>query len=464
MIRLLLGLLAGVGLQAAAPPNFVLILGEGHGWAGTSVLMEDGVASSRSAYVRTPELERLAAGGMRFARCYAASPRCTPSRAALMTGKSPARLHMTFVGEGREGGESTAHRMIPPRPVLGLPAAETTLAELLQRAGYATAHFGKWHLGRAHPRTHGFDEDDGANDNGGPERVEHPHPRQLRAMTGLGLDFITRQARSGRPFYLQLSHYPSRQGDDAGSETLAEVTRAGLAGNARERNEAAAMRDCDRALGDVLRRLEELDLARNTYVLFTTDHGAPGRNPPFAGGKGTVSDGGLRVPLIIRGPGIAPGSCSRVPVYGVDVLPTLIALAGGGGSLPDGLEGGSLVPLLRHGGIGEVARVRSGYVVHFPHYDKDAVGPASAIYSGDFKLIRLYETGVRVLYEVAKDPGERRDLAGEAPGTVAEMDRALTEYLEAVGADLPQPNPQFDAGRTTDPVRKRGGKPRGEKP
>lgn len=456
-IRFLLAYLASAGLLAAAPPNFIIVVGEGQGWAGTSVAMENRpVAEDRADdHVRTPALERLAAEGMRFSRHYAASPRCTPSRAALLTGKSPAQLHMTFVGEGGPGGVRASRRLITPEFRVELPAAETTIAEALRAAGYATAHFGKWHLGRARPGAHGFDEDDGANDNGGPENVANPQTRQLGAMTALGLDFLGRQAKAGRPFLLQLSHYPSRP----------STVMAGRRGrDQREQEEAAAWFDADRALGDVLRRLDELELRRNTYVIFTTDHGAPGRNPPFAGGKGTVGDGGLRVPLVIRGPGIAPGAWSREPVAAVDLFPTLLELAGVTHPLPAGIEGGSLVPLLMHGGTGTVVRARAGYTVHFPHYDKDSAGPASAYYEGDFKLVRTYETGARALFNLATDPGERHDLARGTPDQVAEMDRRLTEYLRDVNAGLPVPNPRFDPNATTGESPTRGGKSRRPQP
>lgn len=147
-------------LHAAVPaarPNFVFILGEGHGWSSTSVQMDDKDPSSKSAYVSTPNFEKLAQGGMRFANFYAPSPRCTPSRATLLTGKSPAQLHMTFVNEGRNDGGDQNGRLLPPPASTELPASEQTIAQLLKRAGYATAHFGKWHLGRANPSEHGFD-------------------------------------------------------------------------------------------------------------------------------------------------------------------------------------------------------------------------------------------------------------------------------------------------------------------
>ena len=444
--------------HAATPqrPNFVVILGEGHGWSSTSVQMDDAVPGSMSAYVRTPNLEKLAAAGMRFADFYAASPRCTPSRAAIFTGKSPAQLHMTFVGEGKkDSGADAGGRVIPPVASMELPVAETTIADLLQHSGYATAHFGKWHVGRLSPAQHGFDESDGATNNGGPDNVANPHPKQLYGMTDRGMDFMARQAKAGKPFYLQLSHYASRQGGDASPEALAAVKSWGGNLNDRELAEAAADWDLDIAFGMVLKKLGELGIAGNTCVIFTTDHGTPGKNPPLAGGKGTVSAGGLRVPFIIGGPGIKAGSCSHVRATDVDLLPTIAELAHVGESLAKGVEGGSLVSALVSAGVGTVKRPRLEFVVHFPHYDKDAIGPASAILLDDFKLIRIYETGGLRLFNIAKDPGERRDLAQEMPEKAKELNQRLSDYLVAVHAQMPTPNPNYDPSKA--PAIKRGG-------
>lgn len=419
-------------------PNFVLILGEGHGWSSTSVQMDEDNRASKNATVRTPNLEKLAAAGMRFANFYAPSPRCTPSRAAIFTGKSPGQLHMTFVNEGkRDSGNSAGGRVVPPNSLIELPAGETTIAEWLKREGYVTAHFGKWHVGRVSPRQHGFDESDGATGNGGPDNVDNPHPKQLYGMTERGIDFMSRQVKAGKSFYLQLSHYAARQGGDASPEAMAAVKSWGGNRNERETVEAATDCDLDIAFGMLLKKVEELGIADRTYILFTTDHGSPGRNLPLSGGKGTVSEGGLRVPFIIRGPGIRPGSCSHVRAVGEDLFPTIAALSQVKEPLPAGIEGGSLVPILTGGGTGKVQRPREEFVVHFPHYDKDPVGPASAILLGDFKLIRVYETGALQLFNITKDPGERQDLAKEMPDKVKELDQRLTDYLLAVKAQMP---------------------------
>jgi arylsulfatase A-like enzyme len=447
---------AALGSQSLekTKPNFVLILGEGHGWSSTSVQMDDAVPGSKSAYVRTPNFEKLAQTGMRFANFYAPSPRCTPSRASLFTGKSPAQLHMTFINEGRkDSGTHPNGRVLPPSASMELPVSETTIAQLLKRAGYATAHFGKWHVGRANPREHGYNENDGANGNGGPDEVDNPHPKQLFLMTERGMDFMTRQVKAGKPFYLQMDHYASRHGGDARPESIAAVKSWGGRLTEMESATAAADLDLDVAFGLVLKTLDELGIAGNTYVIFTTDHGTPGKNLPLAGGKGTVSEGGLRVPFIMRGPGIKPGVCSHVRTIGEDLLPTVAELAHVGEPLPKGIEGGSLASVLVNSGQGAVKRPRAEFVVHFPHYDKDEIGPASALYLGDFKLIRAYETGALKLFNIAKDPGERRDLAQEMPDKVKELNQRLTDYLAAVNAQMPTPNPDYDPSKPADAPR-----------
>lgn len=417
-----------------ATPNFVVIVGEGQGWSSTSVQMDDAVPASKSDSIRTPNLERLAKEGMRFANFYAPSPRCTPSRATFFSGKNPALLRMTFVGEGRnDDAANEGRKLIPPRCLMELPETEITIAELLKTAGYATAHFGKWHVGRVSPARHGFDETDGANGNGGPENVENPNPKQAHAITEKGIAFMAKHAKAGKPFYVHLSHY----GRNYDATTFGVV---------------------DSTIGKLLKALDDLKLAANTYVLYTADHGTPGRNSPLAGGKGTVWEGGLRVPFIIRGPGIKPGACSRARAIGADLFPTIAELARVSEPLPKGLEGGSLVPVLASAGNGIVKRPREEYVVHFPHYDKDPLGPASAIFVGNHKLIRFYETSALHLYDIAKDPGERRNLAKELPDKVAELNRKLDEYLKSVNAQIPTPNPKYDPQTPT--AAPRDGKPK----
>ena len=456
MKRFLVSLsIIGVGapawcVAAEDRPNFVVIMAEAQGWPNTSVMMDDRLPASKSAVFKTPAVERLAQEGMRFAYGYALSPRCTPSRAALFTGIGPAALRMTYVGVGRESGPVRT-ALIPPEPVLELPTAVTTVAEVLKGAGYTTAHFGKWHVGRTDPARHGFDESDGATSNGGPDGVANPNPKQANGMTERGIAFMMHAQKTGKPFYLQLSHYPNQERKEGG-------------GGGRDRDTVRADSDeIDKTVMQLLTALDTLGLTGRTYVIYTADHGGQGRNgnAPLSGGKGAVTEGGLRVPFLIRGPGIAGNVCSRVPVTACDMLPTIVELAGVKTALPAAVEGGSLAAVLRdEAGRGTVIRSREELVFHFPHYDMGNGGPATAILLGGYKLVRNYEKKTRRLFELKQDPGEERDLATKLPDKVAELDARLTAYLKDVTAQMAQPNPSYDPSKADDPNAddRRGGK------
>ncbi|MCA9136882.1 MAG: sulfatase-like hydrolase/transferase [Planctomycetales bacterium] len=428
-------------------PNFVFIQGEGQGWASTSVQLDPNEPESKNDSFSTPNLERLAAGGIRFSNYYAPSPRCTPSRATYFTGISPARLGMTFTGAGGD----TGHALIEPRVVSELPQDVTTIAELLKTAGYATAHFGKWHVGKTDPRVHGFDESDGATSNGGPENSRNPNPKQAYGMTERGITFIKRNAAANMPFYVQLSHYGGRSQDDAKPETFEKVLELGIGRDERNMEAAAVVLDMDITIGMLLDTLDELNIADNTYVIYTADHGTPGRNGPLQGGKGGLWDGGIRIPLFIRGPLAKPGSHSSVLVTGADLVPTVADLAGISDTLSDQVEGGSLRQVLADPASGKVARSCDGIVFHFPHYDKDPLGPVSAILAGHYKLVRIYEDQRHLLFDLARDLGERNDLSGSHVDKVREMSAQLTSYLDSIDAGMPArrsgETPSSNAGR-----------------
>lgn len=447
--------------SASGKPSFVFIQGEGKGWTSTSVRMDPDIPESRNDYFKTPNLERLAEGGMRFAHFYAPSPRCTPSRATYVTGKSPARLGMTFVGLRAGPGV----KLVEPSPTLELPLEEITIAEILRDAGYATAHFGKWHVGRRSPAEHGFDETDGANNNGGPENVQSPNPKQAYGITESGLRFIESRAKAGQPFYVQISHYGGRTSADARDSTNRIVAgwTTSRGRNDREAGEAAVIYDMDITIGMVLDKLDELGIADETYVFYATDHGTGGSgNRPLALGKGTVWEGGLRVPLFFRGPGIRPGSVSRVRATGMDLVPTVADLAGVADKLPHDVEGGSLATVLTGDGSGSVSRPREEIVFHFPHYDFDPLGPASAILSGDFKLIRFYENpGEPRLFSIGTDPYEQNNLAPAMPERVDSLEGMLDAYLDNVDAKLPHVNPDFDPDQAVSPPQRGGRQRRG---
>lgn len=465
IVLLLTSVLLSNHTEAAQRPNFVFILGEGQGWTSTSVQMDPREPRSKSDFFYTPSLARLAEQGMRFSRFYAPSPRCTPSRATYFTGVSPAALRMTFVNI--KGSASAAEFSS------SLPTSTTTIAERLKPAGYATAHFGKWHVGRPAPEEHGFDESDGSTGNSDQFRSSNPNPKQFYLTAQKGIDFMTRNTRASRPFFLQISHYPGRSALDAKPETVEIIRQRTGNRDPRFLSAAAVALDADIATGQVLDAIKRLGIEDNTYLIYTTDHGTPGRNGLLNSGKGSVYDGGLRVPLIIRGPGIQSGVFSDSLTLGADLYPTISDLAGISVPLPKSVEGGSLKSILQNSGRGTVTRPRSEYVVHFPHYDHDPAGPASAIYVGNYKLIHYYARKQNLLFNLHNDIGEQNDLATTKPAKVAELVERMNAYLHSVNAAFPtiDPNRQFTQRKPKGDKPRKGGKggqkprrPQGKKP
>lgn len=421
----------------AGPPNVVFILGEARGWVSTSVVQDLDRADSASDLFLTPNLERLAARGTTFAQFYAPSPRCMPSRAAYLTGKSPAQLHMTFIPEGRDDGAVDGD-VVAPDTVTDLPTSEVTIAALLKEQGYTTAHYGKWHVGHTDPAEYGFDESDGPTTNKGPDGEESPNPEEGDETTARGVDFMERAVAAGTPFYLQISNYGGDDVEDASPEAYADAN-VRLAGESEDDIcEAACITDMDDNIGTILDSLAALGVEGNTVVFFSADHGRSGKNAnrPLNQGKGTVYEGGVRVPLIIAGPGVAENAHTEVRASQVDLFPTLAAMAGAT-ALPEGLEGGSLEGVLSGAGA-TVDRPREELVVHFPHYDKDELGPATSILSGDLKLIRYYEDGSLRLYDLASDLEESTDLSASRPDDAAALEALMDDYLSSVDAQLPE--------------------------
>ena len=417
-------------------PNFVVIMGEARGWTSQSTLMNEEIADSVSTIFLTPNLDSIADAGMTFSDFYAPSPRCMPSRAAFFSGRSPAQIHMTFIPEGARDGIPTG-TVTPPTPLVDIPTDLDTIASLLRGQGYATAHYGKWHASKTvDPTAYGFDESDGPTANRGPTNVDNPNPSEAYLITERGATFMQRAVAAGQPFYVQMSHYGGTAEIDSLPETYA-ATAARLPGEqVKTIADAAVVADMDITIGQVLDQLETLGIADNTYIIYTSDHGRAGANanPPLEEGKGSVWEGGIRVPLIVRGPGIPAGMHSHERASQVDILPTIAQLAEVP-ALPSGLEGGSLVGILT-GGSG-VTRARTDFVVHFPHYDKDPLGPASTIISGDYKLIHFYEDNSYRLFDLLADYQEQNDLSASDPARTASLAAQLSAYLTEIGAQMP---------------------------
>ena len=439
-------------VRAVDQPNFIFMLSDDQGWNGLSVPMHPDVAGSKGEIFQTPNLERLAAQGMRFSSAYAPAPVCSPTRISIQTGKSPAKIHWTKAAPAVPG-----RKLIEPRLIKDLSKDEATIGELLKRAGYLTAHYGKWHIAGGGPGAHGYEEHDGDTGNENAYKFTDPNPVDIFGMAERAAKFMERSKRANKPFYIQLSWNALHAAELANKATLAKYEKLAT-NNAKQAATAAITEDLDSGVGKVLEAVEQLGLSENTYIIYMSDNGAGGggRRGGLSGGKGSVWEGGIRVPLIVRGPNVGENSWCHVPVVGYDFLPTLCALAGvPAEELPKGIEGGDITSLLQNSGEGFVKRQREELVFHFPHYQSDD-GPHSAIRLGNLKLIHFYEDDRVALFDLANDVGEHNDLAQRMPQDTQMLKGRLDQYLIAINAQLPTPNPNFDPSQPVAP--RKGGK------
>ena len=438
----------------AAPPNVVLILADDLGWSD--------LACYGSDLYETPHLDELAREGMRFTQNYSACTVCSPTRSALMTGKYPARTHITDWIPGRMPENP---KLLVPQWTKFLPLEEVTLAEVFKAAGYKTASIGKWHLGDGEhvPTKQGFDVNIAGTNEGAPPSYIAPWkiPTLTEGKEGeyltdrLGEEAAAFVAQNKeKPFFLYLPHFAVHTPIQARADLLKKY-EAKLKPGLMHTNAAyaAMMKSLDSAVGRVLTALEENKLAENTIVIFTSDNG--GRVPTTVNkglrvGKGSAYEGGLRVPLIIRWSGVTkPGSVSDTPTITMDLFPTLLEMTGvkpvvsaskTGASGRDGL---SLVPLLR--GDGNITR--GELLWHYPHHQHYQLGgtmPFGAIRSGDFKLVEFYNDMRIELYDLRNDLGEQRDLAATQPDKARELRDRLHAWRKEVGAQMPVSNPNYD--------------------
>lgn len=440
-----------------ARPNIIFMLSDDQGWNGTSVAMAPDVPASRGEIFQTPNLEKLAAAGMRFSNAYAPAPVCSPTRISLQTGKSPARLHWTKAAPPESG-----HKLLEPQLVKRISADETTVGELLRQAGYATAHYGKWHISGGGPGRHGYDEHDGDTGNEQASQFTDPNPVDIFGMAERAEAFMAKNSKAGRPFFIQLSWNALHASENALAATLAKYERLAGGSGDRQTSMAAITEDLDTGVGRVMEAVDRLGLAGTTYVIYMSDNGSGGggRRGGLSGGKGSVWEGGIRVPLIVRGPGVAANAWCHVPVVGYDWLPTFCEWARvPATAVPKDRDGGSLAPLLAHDSRGEVRRPREELVFHFPHYQTGNT-PHSAIRVGDLKLLTFYEDDSVKLFDLAKDLGERNDLAARMPAEATRLRAQLDKHLTDVHAQLPTVNPRYDpnAPAAQPPARGGGGK------
>ena len=433
MCRLLIALVVLAGrmtLAAERPPNIVFVFADDLG------INDLGCYGRRDQ--QTPHLDRLAAQGTRFTSAYCAQPICSPSRAAVMTGKAPARLHLTTFLPGR--ADCVSQKLLHPKIALQLPLEEVTIAESLKSAGYATACVGKWHLGGQGfgPQEQGFDFVHVGKANTPPSDTEGGKGEY--DLTAAAETFIA--DNRDRPFFLYLPHNNPHVPLAAKPELVEKYK------NSFNPIYAAMIETLDVSVGRLMSKLDELKLSDRTIFVFSSDNGGlhvqelphtpATHNTPFRAGKGYVYEGGLRIPLIVRWPNVVrAGRVIDSPVINTDFVPTLLELAGVTRDVV--YDGVSLAALLKGGD----SQPRP-FFWHFPHYTNQGGRPAGAIREGNWKLIAHYDTGRVELYDLSKDISESNDIAADHIDLVSQLHDKLKAWRKSIGAQENTLNPDFD--------------------
>ncbi|MHC1763696.1 MAG: sulfatase [Verrucomicrobiia bacterium] len=442
------------GAEGATHPNIVVILIDDLGWAD--------VGCNGSTFYQTPRIDRLAAAGVRFTSAYATAPVCSPTRASILTGKHPARLHLTDWLPGRQ--DRPSQKLLKPEIERQVRREEITLAEALKPAGYVSASIGKWHLGGLgfSPQDQGFDVNVGGDSAGSPLAYFAPFRQGARVMPGLEssregeylTDRLTEEAEKfietnrDKPFFLYLAHYAVHIPLAAKPDVIRKFQQATAAGPQTNAIYAAMVESVDESVGRILRKLDELNLAERTVVFFTSDNGGLSvregpntpatSNAPLRAGKGYLYEGGIRVPLIVCWPGkIRPGRTEDTPVSSVDLFPTILAMAGV--RLPQPVDGESLLAVLKN----SEPLQRSALFWHYPHYSNQGGQPSGAIREGDFKLIDFFEDGRLELFNLKEDPGEKRNLAADLPQKAEALRTKLEAWRRSQDAQMMSPNPDY---------------------
>lgn len=448
--------LPSVTHAAPARPNIVLLLADDLGWTGLRCFGSD--------FYETPHLDQLATQAMKFTDAYAACTVCSPTRASIMTGMYPARLHLTdfIAGQNRPFAKLSV-----PEWTKQLEPRHVTIAEALKAAGYRTGHVGKWHLaGRNAPATEptqqGFD-------------ISYQKPpgtrgyqlkgTQSEAGTNYLTDYLTDRAcefidaSKQQPFFLYFAyhvpHTPVQGRSDLVRHFSAKVNSQAVHKNAQY---AAMVASLDASVGRVLQQLKASGVHDQTLVIFTSDNGGLTQrygkhdgfteNLPLRRGKGSAYEGGVRVPTIVHWPGVTvPGSVSREPIMTTDFYPTFLEAAQTTGDRTHNqtVDGRSLLPLFRDPNH----KLERDLFWHYPHYHAGGDGPYSAIRAGKWRLIEFHEDQRLALYDLSRDLGEQNNLADTQPNRTRELLARLQTWRRSVGAQMPVANPAYDPSRAT---------------
>lgn len=436
----------------AKKPNIILVLLDDLGWRDFGIY--------GSQHYETPELDRLAREGVRFTQAYAACPVCSPTRASIMTGKYPARLHLTDWIPGRRQWPSS--KLLRVEFEQQLPLTETTIAEMLKPIGYRCGSIGKWHLGGGEftPDHQGFDVSVGGNERGGLGSFFGPFPVPglenttkedyiSDVLTGAAEKFIEASAQAKQPFFLYMPHYLVHIPLNAKAALIDKYKTKFGDVKWPDPVYAAMVEHFDQSLGRLRKKLDQLGIAQDTIIMVTSDNGGLRNessnsklitdNSPLRAGKGHLYEGGIREPLIVNWPGVTKaGTVTDAQVCSIDLLPTIAEMAGA--RAVSGIDGLSYAPLLRGGSPPK----REALFWHYPHYSNQGGVPGGAVRKGDWKLIEFYEDGRLELYNLKDDLGERRNLIRQEPKHAAELHALLKEWRHKLNATMPKPNPNYN--------------------
>jgi arylsulfatase A len=466
--------LLGVILFCSSGQAIAATQGQTQPWNVIFMLIDDLGATdfgcTGSRFYETPNIDRLASQGMRFTQGYAACTVCSPTRAAVMTGKYPARLHIT---DWIKGHNRPKAKLRIPDWTMYLPLEEITIAERLHAAGYVTAHVGKWHLGDApyYPEHQGFDLNVGGTHMGAPGSYFWPYgtgERRVPLEGGQEGEYLTDrltdeairfiEAHRERPFFMYFAHYAVHTPLQAKPELVAyyekKVAEAQARGDDLDGQQcpvyAAMIHSLDENVGRLMDCLDRLGIAERMVVFLTSDNGGlvlPAcqkrpvtHNIGLRAGKGSAYEGGVRVPWIVRWPGVvAPGSVCHEPVISIDAYPTILEITGVADAEDHHSDGISIVPLLTQ----QKVFAKRAIYWHYPHYHPGGATPYSAVRDGDWKLIEFFEDNHVELYNLKEDPEESQDLAGRIPEKAESLRTQLHRWREEVKAQLPTPNPDY---------------------
>jgi arylsulfatase A len=433
----------------AQTPNFVIIVMDDQGWTGSSRQMDESITGSKSDFYQTPQIDSIAQNGMTFSQGYSPAPKCSPSRASILTGRTTARNNFT----NTDNNIATGEILIEALSETSLEPTDTTYAEWLKSTGlnYRTAHFGKWHQGgttASSPGSNGFDFSDGSTNNNSGNNggiVAQLDPKNMFDLTTRSISFLQTAVTDGVPFLLQLSHYAVHTDVEARQETIDlynDAIQRPLGTNHTNPEYGAMTEDSDDAVGQLIAEITRLGLDSNTYVIFISDnggqHGNKTDNTPLAFGKTFLYEGGIRVPFIIKGPNITANTYNTEAVVEYDLFPTIAELTGSSVPLPSNLDGESLVPLL----TGNSFTRKAPIYFHSPHYESNSnKSPRSAAVEGNYKLIVEYETGNTYLFDLSTDIGENNDLSSSLPSTTLALCIKLRDHLKSVNATMPTLDP-----------------------